>query len=232
MIQLSKRLQAVADSVTKGTIVADIGTDHGYIPIYLVSEHICDMAYAMDVRKGPLERAKANVDKMGLSDKIEVRLSDGLKKLKVGEANSIVISGMGGYLITEILDARKDILENVKELILSPHSDACVVRHYLHNNNFKIVSEHMLMEEGKFYTIIKAQQGQEEYDKEVFYKYGKELLYNKEETLKKFLQIEIKKYENVKAILEKNNNEAQKKRMLEVEEILKYMNEGMTFFDK
>lgn len=231
MIQLSKRLQTVANSVTRGMVVADIGTDHGYIPIYLVSENICKKAYAMDVRKGPLERARANVEKMGLSDSIEVRLSDGLKKLQIGEANSIVISGMGGHLITDILDARKDILETVSELILSPHSDACVVRHYLHDNNFVIVDEKMLMEDNKFYTIIKAKPGKEQYDKEVYYEYGKHLLYNKEVTLKQFLEIEIRKYEKVKAILQNSDNETQKKRMLEVEDKLRCMNEGMAFFN-
>lgn len=230
MIQLSKRLQAVADYVSKGTSVADIGTDHGYIPIYLTANNICTKAYAMDVRKGPLEHAKANIERMGLSDRIEVRLSDGLKELHKGEADSVVISGMGGYLTTEILQAGKEALESVSELVLCPHADVDVVRHYLHNNGFAIEEEKMLIDEDKFYNIIKAYRGSETYEREVFYRYGKKLLEQKDETLKTFLDIEKGKYLRVRDILKDKDNEAKQKRLPEVEEILKYMDEGLEFF--
>lgn len=230
MIQLSKRLQAVADYVTKGTTVADIGTDHGYIPIYLTVNNICKKAYAMDVRKGPLEHAKANIERMGLSDRIEVRLSDGLSKLQCGEADTVVISGMGGHLTTEILEAGKDALESVEELVLCPHADVDVVRHYLHDNNYMIEKETMLIDEGKFYNIIKAHRGSEVYDREVYYQYGKKLLEQQDSVLKEFLDIERDKYLRVRDILKNNDNEAGQKRLIQVEEIIKYMDEGLEFF--
>ncbi|WP_253293826.1 class I SAM-dependent methyltransferase [Falcatimonas sp. MSJ-15] len=230
MIQLSKRLQAVADYVSKGTTVADIGTDHGYIPIYLTVNNICKKAYAMDVRKGPLEHAKANIERMGLSDRIEARLSDGLSKLQSGEADTVVISGMGGHLTTEILEAGKDALESVEELVLCPHADVDVVRHYLHDNNYMIEKETMLIDEGKFYNIIKAHRGSEVYDREVYYQYGKKLLEQQDSVLKEFLDIERDKYLRVRDILKNNDNEAGQKRLIQVEEIIKYMDEGLEFF--
>ena len=95
-MKLSKRLETVASFVPKGSNIADIGTDHGYVPIYLVREGQAEHAVAMDVRKGPLERARAHVEAAGLGSRIDVRLSDGLAGLKPGEADCVVIAGMGG----------------------------------------------------------------------------------------------------------------------------------------
>ena len=94
-MQLSIRMQAVADMVTPGGRIADIGTDHGYVPIYLVEQNKTDHAIAMDVRKGPLARAGENIVRFGCSDRIETRLSDGLAMLKPGEADTVIIAGMG-----------------------------------------------------------------------------------------------------------------------------------------
>ena len=103
-MKLSKRLETVASFVPKGSNIADIGTDHGYVPIYLVREGQAEHAVAMDVRKGPLERARAHVAEAGLGSRIDVRLSDGLAGLKPGEADCVVIAGMGGELIIHILE--------------------------------------------------------------------------------------------------------------------------------
>ena len=102
-MQLSIRMQAVADMVTPGGRIADIGTDHGYVPIYLVEQNKTDHAIAMDVRKGPLARAGENIVRFGCSDRIETRLSDGLAMLKPGEADTVIIAGMGGLLSIRIL---------------------------------------------------------------------------------------------------------------------------------
>ena len=95
-MKLSKRLETVASFVPKGSNIADIGTDHGYVPIYLVREGQAEHAVAMDVRKGPLERARAHVEDAGLGSRIDVRLSDGLAGLETGEADCVVIAGLGG----------------------------------------------------------------------------------------------------------------------------------------
>ena len=101
---LSIRMQAVADLVSDGMRIADIGTDHGFVPIALVSAGRCPYAVAADVRRGPLSHAAENIRKYGLSEVIETRLSDGLEKIKPGEADSIIIAGMGGMLMIRILE--------------------------------------------------------------------------------------------------------------------------------
>ncbi len=103
-IELSKRMYMVASMVDKGGSVADIGCDHAYVSIYLIEQNIAAKVIAMDVRTGPLDIAKKNINSHGLSDKIEVRLSDGLEKLSIGEVNTVIIAGMGGQLIIDIID--------------------------------------------------------------------------------------------------------------------------------
>jgi len=101
---LSKRLEQVASMVTKGNIIADIGTDHGYVPIYLVEKGICPKAYAMDINQGPIESAIKNIENYGLSEKIQAIKSNGLEKLEPEKADTIIIAGMGGELIVNILE--------------------------------------------------------------------------------------------------------------------------------
>ena len=107
-------MTAVAALVPTGTCVADIGTDHGYVPIFLVEQGIVRKAVAMDVNRGPLERARIHITEKGLSDRIETRLSDGLKKLNVGEVDTIIAAGMGGGLIIRILEEGREIVNSAK----------------------------------------------------------------------------------------------------------------------
>ena len=155
-MNLSLRLKTVASFVKRGSRLADIGTDHGYIPIYLVKEGVINEAIAMDINKGPLERAQENIRKAGLEDQISIRLSDGLDKLLPGEADSIIIAGMGGMLIKDILKRGLEVIKNTGELILSPHSDLAEVRNFLSEEGLNIIHEEMLIDEGKYYVIIKA----------------------------------------------------------------------------
>ena len=114
MVKLSNRLSAVASFVTDGNVLADVGTDHGYIPIYLLQEKRIKKAIAMDINAGPLQRAKEHIALYGLKDYIETRLSDGVEALMPGEADTILIAGMGGGLVMHILeDGRARTLEEV-----------------------------------------------------------------------------------------------------------------------
>ena len=103
-MELSKRLYAVASLVTEGASVADIGTDHGYVPIYLMKNKIASKVIALDINKGPLERARMHVIGHGLKGQIETRLSDGLKNVKPGEVDTMIAAGMGGGLVIKILN--------------------------------------------------------------------------------------------------------------------------------
>lgn len=158
MIQLSKRLQAVADLITEDGILADIGTDHGYIPIYMIQQKQDKIkgAIAADVRKGPLLRASEHIEQYGLGDYIETRLSDGAKGLLPGEADIFVIAGMGGGLMQRILDQSREVFAQAKEVILQPQSEICQLRHYLVKNHWKIMAEDMVEEEGKYYPMMRA----------------------------------------------------------------------------
>lgn len=155
-MELSVRLQAVADMVSEGRRVADIGCDHGYVSIYLYRRKQCPRVIAMDVRQGPLERAKANIARFGLSDYIEARLSDGTDALEPGEADTLLLSGMGGRLIVRILEEGFARLGKFPELVLQPQSEIFLVRAFLRQQGIKIIDETMVLDEGKYYSVIKA----------------------------------------------------------------------------
>lgn len=155
-IKLSERLMMSAGMVTKGSRVADVGCDHAHTSIWLVKEGIAVSAIAMDVGEGPLSHARDNIALYGLEDRITTRLSDGLEQLRPGEADSVIISGMGGTLTTIILSAGEAVLQGVRELILQPQSDIWMVRRFLREHGFSIVEEGMCTEEGKFYNAMRA----------------------------------------------------------------------------
>lgn len=153
-MKLSERLELVLSFVEPGESAADVGTDHGHVPVELVRRAIVKKAVAMDVRKGPLSRATENIALAGLADKIETRLSDGVAKLQPGEADSVVIAGMGGELIIKILENGRHMWDSVKQWVLSPQSEIFKVRRWLFENGFVIRKEDMVLEDGKFYTVM------------------------------------------------------------------------------
>lgn len=203
MLQLSKRLLTVASMVTEKSRLADVGTDHGYIPIFLCGQGKIPSAIAMDIRKGPLARAEENIRLYGFSDRIETRLSDGVEKLQPEEADSVVIAGMGGSLVQKILKEGKQSLCSVRELILQPQSDICQVRRYLQENGWRITSEKMVCEEGKYYPMMHVVHGHMEPLSDIEWKYGQFLLKEKNPVLLAFLQKEeselLKVTENLRA---------------------------------
>lgn len=186
-MELSKRLYAVAGLVTEGASVADIGTDHGYVPIYLIKNKIAFRVIAMDINKGPLERAKMHIIGHGLKGQIETRLSDGLKKVNPGEVDGMIAAGMGGALVIKILEESKAVVDTLEFLILQPQSEISKVRKYLNKNGLVIIEEDMVEEEGKYYPMMKVIHGQPEEYKEYEYIYGKKLLEKKHPVLEKFL---------------------------------------------
>lgn len=155
-MELSKRLKTIADMVTEGLSVADVGCDHGFVSIYLYRHKKAPRVYAMDVRTGPLSRAKEHIEAYGLSEYIETRLSDGLRALLPGEAQALVCAGMGGRLMVKILSEGYDKVMLMQELILQPQSELSFFREYLRTHGLVIVQEDMVKEDGRFYPVIKA----------------------------------------------------------------------------
>ncbi|MCR4763617.1 MAG: class I SAM-dependent methyltransferase [Lachnospiraceae bacterium] len=136
--------------------VADIGTDHGYLPIYLIEQRIVPRVIAMDVNSGPLERARKNVEDAGLAERIELRLSDGFHALSSGEAQVAVLSGMGGRLMKKLLTAVSPSTIGIGQLILQPQSEARELWMFLNENGWKVIDERMVYEDEQFYTMMRA----------------------------------------------------------------------------
>ncbi|MGN0374907.1 MAG: tRNA (adenine(22)-N(1))-methyltransferase, partial [Butyrivibrio sp.] len=182
-MNLSKRLTAVAGLITPGNSIADIGTDHGYIPIYMAQKGLTRKALAMDVNPGPLKRAVENINKYHVEDVVSARLSDGLSMLNEGETDTIVIAGMGGLLMVNILEKYPAKAHAARELILSPHSDVDKVRRFLADNGFCITHEKMVCEDGKYYFIMRVCTGDMRICEETEACFGRILLREKDRVL-------------------------------------------------
>ena len=174
--------------MTPGNRLADVGTDHGYIPIALCLEGVIPSALAMDVNPGPLERAKEHIQQFDLETDIHTRLSDGVQALCPGEADSVLIAGMGGALTVKILEAGEKVLASVKELILQPQSEIDKVRSYLLTHGYVIAGEKMVYEDGKYYPAMRAVHGEMPLWQEVELQYGKYLLEEKHPVLEEYLK--------------------------------------------
>ena len=154
-IKLSPRMQVIADMTDKRN-VADIGCDHAFVSIYLIQKGKADKVIATDIRKGPISIARNNIDMYGLTTSIDTRLSDGFDKIAVGEIEQAIISGMGGELIIDILKRGKAQLEYGIDLILQPQSEPEKLRKYLLDTGYIITDEKMLVDDGKYYVVMKA----------------------------------------------------------------------------
>ena len=155
-IKLDDRLSAVAGLVRNGKRVADIGTDHGYLVAYLVENGVCPGGIAADLRKGPLENARQTVIQQGLSEKIELILSDGLQNIPENSCDDIVIAGMGGNLIAEILEKAPWVKSDIINIIAQPMTHAEVLRQYFIDNGFAINTERTATDGKRYYCIISA----------------------------------------------------------------------------
>lgn len=231
-MELSKRLAAIAAMAEPGDRLADIGTDHGYLPIYLVEQNIAPSAIAMDVVEGPLARAFAHVREHGLEEKIVLRKSDGFEKLLPGEADAAVIAGMGGPLMIRILEEGKKTAESLKYLILSPQSDIPAVRRYLAENRYETVSEAMALEDGKYYTVMKVLPGAGTggplpYIEE---KYGKCLLRKRDPVLFSWLIKERETLDALRVSLLQAGSERAKERLAQVERELETAAEAIRLY--
>lgn len=152
--KLTPRLKKIYDIVPPCKTVCDIGTDHAYIPVCLTLMGKCDFAIASDIVKGPVERAKSTVSAYGADEKVSVRLGGGLETVSENEAETIIIAGMGGLLIAQILKDSDPVAKSAKTLILQPMTATAELREYLNQNGYIIETEYLVREEEKLYTIL------------------------------------------------------------------------------
>lgn len=195
-MQLSVRLSAIAQYVPNNSQVIDVGTDHAYIPIHLRQTGQAKTCIATDINKGPLEKAAKNVSAHGIKD-IRLVQTNGLQGLEEEQPDVIMISGMGGYLTIDILKAASPLVEKAKRLILQPQQDIDQVRRYLHASGFKIIDEDFVKDEEKYYTVIVAEQGNEQYKQEIDYLYGQCLMKKQLPVFKEWIALKLQKQEGI-----------------------------------
>ena len=154
-IKLSERLLTIAEHVEKDEVAADIGTDHGYIPIWLMTNFKCKNVILSDVNEGPLKKAVENIKKYFPENSFDLRLGNGMEILNPGEADTVIIAGMGGLLIKQILSKEPKKTALLKKMILQPRNNSAELRRFLKNlSNFTITDEQVVKEIDKFCEII------------------------------------------------------------------------------
>ena len=212
MIRLSPRLQIVYDMVPTCPTLADVGTDHGYLPIALLENNIVKRAIAMDINSGPLERAKGNIQAAGFLDSIELRLSNGLEKLSEGEAEVITICGMGGPLIGKIIQAGEQVAKSADCIIIEPQSDYYSLRKLLMEMGFVILDENLTCEENKIYPIIKLKYEADKNNRVSYsdeqLEYGPKIIERAPELLYRLLDKNQKEFSSILTSLNKNSSKS------------------------
>jgi len=216
-LKLTDRLLKIASLVTEGKKVADIGTDHGYIPVYLLNQGKVPYAILADVNKGPLENARGEVRHNKLLDKVDLRLGSGIEVLEKGEVDEVIIAGMGGILISELLEAKLEVAHSVDKLILQPMQAQNELRKYLLNNGFEILDEVLVKEDFRIYEIIIAKYTGKNtvVSDDIYYEVGIKLIENKDPLLNEFIDKKIYMYNSIIKKIEGKSSEGIEKKIKE-----------------
>ncbi len=198
MIKLSERLSCIADMVPEGARLADVGCDHGYLSISLLERERIASSWCLDINAGPLDRAREHADAVNMYENIFFLRSDGLLKMPAGNADTVVIAGMGGALVTKIMEqCPPAVKRDIKTWILSPQSELPEFRRKLRENGYRIEEERIVKDEGKFYFVIKAVPGEEtdiseeRLQQDIADTYGKTLLLSKNSVLRELLEKDL-----------------------------------------
>lgn len=218
----------IASLVPHNSIVGDVGTDHGYIPVYLISNNISKHIIATDISQGSLNKAINYVKELQFEEKIETRLGNGLEIFKPFEIDTVIIAGMGGLLIKEILEQNIEMTNSITNFILQPMIASRELREYLINSKFKIVKETLAKEDDKFYEIIYAKKGIDYIDKDIYFEIGKSLIIDNHPLLKEFIEYKIQSTLNILKDLEGISSEKGRARYEELTDKLKGYREVLT----
>lgn len=219
MISLSPRLKKISDLIENSNVMADIGTDHAYLPVSLLSNRKTKVAIASDIKSGPLKRAEETVKKYNMTDKVSLRLGAGLETIAISDkVDTIVIAGMGGFIISSILENSRDVVKNSNQVILQPMTMTQELREYLYENEFDEICEYLAVEGEKIYNIISAKPGNKKHkplsDLEKYI--GRDIIKNKPEHFNNYLNKQINKLENILCAIQNTESEDVKKKNLEI----------------
>lgn len=216
-MNISNRLQVISSFVRHNSVVADIGTDHAYLPIYLVQEGVIKKAFACDIKKAPLNLAKTNIEENNLEDNIKTILSDGLDNVPLEQVDDIVIAGMGGETICNIIKRAKPLKYIRYKLILQPMTKQYELRKFLYENGFKIVSEGLALEQRRVYNIFNVSYNKSKVTLEELH-IGKNIISDKA-TFKLYKKQLLKRF-NRKLAGELNSRRPDKDKILLLEDLI------------
>lgn len=219
-VKLTPRLGKIASLVKCNNVVADIGTDHGYIAIHLVQNRISPFVIAGDVNPKPLDCARKNIEAAGLTDKIETRLGSGLTILKPKEAATIIIAGMGGLLISELIQQSLEVAQMAEELILQPMQAQEELRRYIVGAGFKIVKDILVKEDNRIYEIICVKKGKQSVADEIFFEAGFFIEENPRELAIEFIEGKINSLASIVSEIRELEAAAAKAKLKQCEEKL------------
>lgn len=229
-MDVSKRIEFIVNNLDKVECLADIGTDHGYVPLRALEEGKANRIIACDVNKDPLDKAKLNAILEGIGDELEFRLGSGLKPLDAGEANEVVIAGMGGNLIRDILEADLEKVSAVEMLVLQPAQNPEILRQYLYENNYEIIKEDLCKDEGIFYELFKVKraEGQAIELDSIYYEVSPMLLRQKHPLMKEYLELKVKEYNKILGFITEETESAINRKK-EIEEKINIINSMINY---
>ncbi|WP_097026138.1 tRNA (adenine(22)-N(1))-methyltransferase [Clostridium peptidivorans] len=231
-MELSLRLKTICNMINNCKTIADIGTDHGYIPIHLIKNKICEFAIACDINKGPLEKAKENISMGDLEDNISLRLGSGFDMITPGEVNVAIIAGMGGHLIKDLIESGMEVFKSLDYLILQPVQNPDVLRKYIYDSGFEVIKEELCIDEKIFYEIIKIRYANKnenikKIENDIFYEVSHDLIKQKHPLVNEFIQYKINKYNNILEYIQEDSSLANlrkkevKEKIYKLEELLR-----------
>ncbi|NLL57548.1 MAG: SAM-dependent methyltransferase [Firmicutes bacterium] len=206
-MKLKPRLAAVASLVPSASVVADIGTDHAFLPVYLVQDKACPKVIAVEKSELNSRLAQETVNLFNVNHKVEVRVGDGLLALDEKDGVEIVvIAGLGGKTVCRMLIAAAGRLGSYKRLVLQPMGDAALVRRWLAGHGFRFVREKLVQEKDHYYEVIAAEKGHQAVDEPIFLEIGPMLLKDRDPLLVPWLRHKLEHYEKaMKGLLRSRN---------------------------
>ncbi len=226
--ELSKRLREVCDTVVPCNKVADIGCDHGYVAITLINQGKARSALCMDINEGPLQAARQHISLMGLDDKIETRLSNGLHNTNVSDnVDTVIVAGMGGNLMSGILKEGREIVKGLNQMVLQPQSELFLVRRCVRELGFHIESEKFLLDMGKYYWIMDVRAGEKTCSnpelQELFDNYSEYLIGARDSLYREYIKKSIEINEGYLKNIREGNGEALSQKIGDLKKVLTLM---------